>query len=256
MILRSVTKHVKNQNWFAVVLDLFIVVFGVFIGIQVSNWNETRLEEEKTNTYIERIRAELAENIEDFTQRKAYFQQVRKHSLAALKSINNSTEDLGEQFIIDVYQASQVLYREMGRDTYDEIISIGALNLDTHISMRKQLANFYRSIIAQLRFLDTPVPYRDLIRRSMPYETQKAIRKACNDIIVTGKNGAAIISLPKSCHLGLKPENISAAVLAIKNRAVQEELTKRTSQLDITISLIQLILDRLELMDSYLKQVK
>ena len=39
MILRSVTKHVKEQNWFAVILDLVIVVFGVFIGIQVSNWN-------------------------------------------------------------------------------------------------------------------------------------------------------------------------------------------------------------------------
>jgi hypothetical protein len=37
MILRSVTKHVKEQNWFAVGLDLLIVVFGVFIGPQVAN---------------------------------------------------------------------------------------------------------------------------------------------------------------------------------------------------------------------------
>lgn len=41
MILRSITQHVKDQNWFAIALDFFIVVFGVFIGIQVSNWNET-----------------------------------------------------------------------------------------------------------------------------------------------------------------------------------------------------------------------
>jgi hypothetical protein len=36
MILRSVTKRVKDQNWFAVGLDLLIVVFGVYIGLQVS----------------------------------------------------------------------------------------------------------------------------------------------------------------------------------------------------------------------------
>ncbi|MFT5573220.1 MAG: hypothetical protein ACI9FR_002153 [Cryomorphaceae bacterium] len=42
MILRSVTQHVKDQNWFAVVLDFIIVVFGVFVGLQVSNWNEAQ----------------------------------------------------------------------------------------------------------------------------------------------------------------------------------------------------------------------
>jgi len=40
MILRRITEHVKDQNWFAVGIDFFIVVVGVFIGIQVSNWNE------------------------------------------------------------------------------------------------------------------------------------------------------------------------------------------------------------------------
>jgi len=29
MILRSLSKHVKDQNWFAVVLDFGIVVIGV-----------------------------------------------------------------------------------------------------------------------------------------------------------------------------------------------------------------------------------
>ena len=40
MILSSVVKHVREQNWFAVGVDFLIVVVGVFIGIQVSNWNE------------------------------------------------------------------------------------------------------------------------------------------------------------------------------------------------------------------------
>jgi hypothetical protein len=35
MILRRVTEHVKAQNWFA-------VVAGVFIGLQVANWNAAR----------------------------------------------------------------------------------------------------------------------------------------------------------------------------------------------------------------------
>lgn len=44
MLLRRITTHVKEQNWMAVGLDLVIVVFGVFIGIQAANWNDTRTE--------------------------------------------------------------------------------------------------------------------------------------------------------------------------------------------------------------------
>ena len=44
MLLRRITKHVKDQNWFAVGIDFFIVVVGVFMGLQVSNWNDARQE--------------------------------------------------------------------------------------------------------------------------------------------------------------------------------------------------------------------
>lgn len=52
MLLRSITQHVKDQNWFAVSIDFCIVVVGVFIGIQVANWNTSlanKLEEKKLN---------------------------------------------------------------------------------------------------------------------------------------------------------------------------------------------------------------
>lgn len=37
MLFRRISEHVKDQNWFAVAIDFFIVVFGVFIGMQVQN---------------------------------------------------------------------------------------------------------------------------------------------------------------------------------------------------------------------------
>ena len=38
---------VRAQNWFAVALEVAIVVTGVFIGMQVSNWNERRKQDEQ-----------------------------------------------------------------------------------------------------------------------------------------------------------------------------------------------------------------
>lgn len=42
MILRRVIVHFRKQEWTAIALDFLIVVVGVFIGIQVSNWNAAR----------------------------------------------------------------------------------------------------------------------------------------------------------------------------------------------------------------------
>ena len=42
MIFRRVKAQIQNENWFAVFIDFLIVVVGVFIGLQFSNWNESR----------------------------------------------------------------------------------------------------------------------------------------------------------------------------------------------------------------------
>jgi hypothetical protein len=55
MILRRVTLHVKSQNWFAVGIDFVIVVLGVFIGIQIGNWNEDRLVIKDEQVMITRL---------------------------------------------------------------------------------------------------------------------------------------------------------------------------------------------------------
>ena len=49
MLLRHLIEHVRAQNWTAVCIDLVVVVVGVFVGIQVANWNESRLEAERND---------------------------------------------------------------------------------------------------------------------------------------------------------------------------------------------------------------
>lgn len=66
MILRRLTSNIKAQNWFAVVLDLLIVVVGVFIGMQVSNWNEGLAEDRRERAYLERLDTEFTAVLEDF----------------------------------------------------------------------------------------------------------------------------------------------------------------------------------------------
>ena len=55
MILRRMVEHLRQQHWTGVLIELAIVVFGVFIGIQVSNWNEARKERSTEAVYLANI---------------------------------------------------------------------------------------------------------------------------------------------------------------------------------------------------------
>ena len=61
MLLRRISKHVKDQNWFAVGIDFVIVVVGVFIGIQVANWNDARAERAEERAIVLQLIAEAHE---------------------------------------------------------------------------------------------------------------------------------------------------------------------------------------------------
>jgi len=60
MLLRRVTEHVREQNWTAIGIDFLIVVVGVFVGIQVANWNEARRDRQSEQEYLDRLRQEIA----------------------------------------------------------------------------------------------------------------------------------------------------------------------------------------------------
>jgi hypothetical protein len=64
MILRRIIAHWRKQEWTAIGIDFVIVVVGVFIGIQVANWNEGQSDKRALEAALDRLRSEMAANIE------------------------------------------------------------------------------------------------------------------------------------------------------------------------------------------------
>lgn len=68
MILRRVIEHVRIQNWFAVALDFIIVVVGVFIGIQVANWNDAGKDRTEEAIFLKALYQDVLELEKNSTQ--------------------------------------------------------------------------------------------------------------------------------------------------------------------------------------------
>ena len=87
MLLRRVTQHVKDQNWFAVGIDFIIVAVGVFIGLQVANWNDARSDARAERVLLERLHEEVAEAQALDAATRELFIDDRKQNLISARHV-------------------------------------------------------------------------------------------------------------------------------------------------------------------------
>lgn len=162
MILRRFMKHVSDQNWFAVGLDVIVVITGIFLGMQVAEWNENTKGQELEQEYISLLREELA------TTQVAVSKAAARHALRARQTLELLAWFEGTQQTIPDNEAVQnslcrwysptsVLVQTA---TFDELISTGRLNLLQDRTLRKLLIqshNRYEAVLYDLQATSGPV---------------------------------------------------------------------------------------------------
>jgi hypothetical protein len=236
MVIRRIRDHAASHNWFGVTIDVVIVFIGVFLGIQANNWNESRMAESTAKTDRARLIEDLRTNELDLDGRRSYYEDVRQHALHALEGFSSPNADLGEAFLVAAYQASQVRIRPMRRFTYDELVATGDLGGIGDQSLREELAVYYLGLTA----IDTSIrdipPYRDRIRREMPYAVQARIRSRCGEQSRQVK-GAVVRSLPTRCRTGLHSALVASAVAQLRAAPeMDRDLTRYITDIDQRIN--------------------
>ena len=254
MISRRLYEHIQSHNWFAVAVDFLIVVIGVFVGIQVSNWNAGRIEKQAARTYVERIREDIDASARSIENMVSYYRSVKQHALAALTAFDRPQSELDQQFLIDAYQASQILMRTVERSTYDEILSAGAMNSIPDVEVRRRIANYYKNVDAIEELMRYVPPYRENLRRYLPYPVQAAIFEHCDDVATMDASGYASATLPERCDLGLPTETIASGIAAIRTSDLRLDLARRLSDLDTKLKNYQRLIDRGAALDQFLAE--
>tara|TARA_R110002020_G_scaffold263353_3_gene477873 strand:- start:10967 stop:11671 length:705 start_codon:yes stop_codon:yes gene_type:complete len=64
MILRRLTNAFRKQDWFTVVIETLIVVLGVFIGLQVGNWNDAARDRTQEAIVLDQLEREFTSVVE------------------------------------------------------------------------------------------------------------------------------------------------------------------------------------------------
>jgi len=162
MLLRRVIGHVKAQNWAAVFLDFIIVVAGILIAFQITNWNESRQDRRDELRYL----AELAVNLEADLAQAREGQDASLQRLVVAEAIlaeaapdynrlpflAQSDENLpppGPAHDYPYAILTSYFFMVSANSTFEELIQTGNIGVISNRSLVKELTGYYDRIDRQ-----------------------------------------------------------------------------------------------------------
>lgn len=222
MRLRRIIEHLSAQHWTAIWIDLVIVVVGVFVGIQVSNWNQVRADRQREHLLLVDLRAELAESIRQTEVRQRAFGQIARSGKQAVAFLD-AGQSCGDQcwpVIIDFFHASQWQLPPVGLLTYEELRRNGW-------PRQRRIVDAVEAYLRRARTaaipLQQPPAYRAQVRGLIPLPIHEPYWTTCIDWTNSEE------TYLQDCPQGVAPEISAAGVAAIvKDPDIRRSLTEWT----------------------------
>jgi hypothetical protein len=226
LIIRRIVESLRARNFSLFAAELIIVVVGVFIGLQASNWNDSRVDRNRAHSYLERIRNDLDADLINYRDRMKFWSDVSAYGAQALNYANSGSLDgLTEwDLLLAYFQASQLAEHFTTRSTYDELKSAGELGLISNLELRIQLARYYT-------FADNPVlterpAYREHVRGIIPMNIQRYIWENCYAVVDDNQ-------VLEACDAPIAPQESARIIEGLRGN------TKLTSELRYWMSTMQ-----------------
>lgn len=218
MILRRLSQSLKEQNWTAILIEFVLLVVGVFLGIQVSNWNTERETNLKAAVFTERLKADLREEDWGYQLLIAYNREVLANAERAVDALGGKAEMSDEALLVSAYRATQYKQRLRRRATYDELISTGTIGLIRDQNLRDTAMRLYNiATIENMAREGMESRYREAFRTTLPNDVQRALARHCGDRRTRPGDYAAIKgALDYPCRTGLSEQAIAEAAQALR----------------------------------------
>ncbi len=162
MISQRFLNHLKQQHWTGVFIELVIVILGVFIGMQVQDWNSARIARTELNQQLISLRKQLEGN-------QAYFKDFRaqlvgqQHDVKALRSAFKedpptiSGKELNQRFL----NVNRIYVFAPDLTTLNELTDTGGLRRIENPKIREAIGRWQRDLDEVNRLYSDALRQRD-----------------------------------------------------------------------------------------------
>ena len=213
MIYKRAAARLKAQDWLAILIELAIVILGVFIGTQVANWNDERLERKDNARVLRNLKPEIASMVAQFQTIGTYYGTSKRYAETAFAGWRGDPRVSDRDFVVAAYQASQAYVTGVNSDTWSQIYGSDRLRTIGDRAIRKDLSVLMTTDYAAME-REVYSQYRQHTREIIPSEVQDAVREQCGDRSIAGGYGS--LFLPPVCDLDHPQQRMAAAAAALR----------------------------------------
>lgn len=249
MILAKFGRAVRSHDWFTALIELVLLVIGIFFGFQLDRWNDERLDRESADEYRLQLIADLKVERSDITALIEYHETVREYAEVALTVWDQQPLVEPEDLVVALYQASNVLPVTSARGAYDALSANGLIDLIGNPALRSRLAAYYGG--GTNRVFEEEKRYRREVRGVIPIDVQRRVRDTC---VLLSTETSISESLSKECDLGLDHDYLGEVLKSVKGHLnLRNYLREGISRDSIFIYLMNA---KLEFLDTLLKDLQ
>lgn len=187
VIIRRIVSSFKKQDWFVTIIEVLIVVIGIFLGLQVNDWNDERKASNEEQLYLATLKNDLTSSVERI-DRTLIGKESIKSSLMALAALETKDFESFDEKVLDKLILEGLF--ETGvhiieRDLYSNMKSMGKFSLIKSDELQNQIikigyltANFNRIELdfANMQFqnMDPHLLKNYPLRRSAQFDEKSA----------------------------------------------------------------------------------
>lgn len=155
-MLRRFGSRLRQQDWLAVVLDLGVVILGVFLGLEAANWNQARQDRAEEKRYYAQIVVDLRRDLDKLRSAQQLSLKYDRTAEMVLEALDHGIPrgTAPSDFAKAIDYAGFLYIPSPSRRTYDELISTGNLRLLRDSKTKDAIAAYYEAF-AELRQWDT-----------------------------------------------------------------------------------------------------
>lgn len=227
MLLRRFLEHLRRQPWTAIAIEFLIVVLGVFVASQVTEWSAAQADRRLGREYAARLLSDLDQDLANRRLLVAYYDAVYASAERTAALLQEPDPD-PKALVVNAYRASEYAFYPPTRATWDTIVSAGDLRLLPQAAIHNGLSDYFgydaaRDVLEDMR----RTSYRQRVRSLIPHDVQAAIRALCGD---TRNDNQEVTGFRESCDLGLDDAALrSAARRLMRDPSLRDDLAYQFS---------------------------
>ncbi|MEE9578401.1 MAG: hypothetical protein V3W24_02415 [Gemmatimonadota bacterium] len=155
MLVRSFSRHIRDHDWLAVIVEVFVVAVGLLMAFQVDRWWEERGEREQEAAYVQRLIDDLEDDIVGIDQ-GIELAEVRQEFAELLMDVSADpalAERQPMRFLAAVMQAPYTFTPSLSSHTFEDLRSTGNLGLIRSNEVKDALYRYYGFDEGQRQFM-------------------------------------------------------------------------------------------------------